>query len=311
MLLSILIFEIAAVAFALDCPPRETVYPCSCAEEQGHAVVNCEGFNSMDELEPVVKNTVGYKVTFAIFRSHLGDIRSDFFKGHSSVKLRFENCIVRSFGDIPFSGLENSLETLYLYTAIEKSHTEMDKFRLSRMKKLRYITIANNDIEEVGNHWFEGGPASLEQIVLSSNKIERIGEKAFASLVNLQLLYLNDNKIKSVARSMLPNPAKMLWSLNAKSNEIEELPTDAFEGYPNLNTVNLSQNRLKSIPENVWGKIWSQLQAVYMDDNDVVCDENLKWIYKQQLPKIFVGKCGPGNALHDKDFNSLKLEDFQ
>uniref|UniRef100_A0A2L2Y379 Chondroadherin-like protein n=1 Tax=Parasteatoda tepidariorum TaxID=114398 RepID=A0A2L2Y379_PARTP len=311
MLRLVQILLIAATAFADDCPPTDKVLPCSCNQDRGIPTVNCEGVNSITEIEPAVKNTVGFNVSFAIVRSHLGDIPSDFFRGHTSVKLHFEQCVVRSFGDTPFRGLENSLETLNIYKVLDRSHTKLDKFRLSHLQKLKYVSLSENDIGELGNHWFEGGPASLEQLNLVSNKIEKVGDKVLASLVNLQQLYINTNRIKTVARSMLPNPSKHLWLLEAKLNHIEELPTDAFEGYPNLKIVNLSQNKLKSIPENVWGKVWNQLHAVYLDANNIVCDENLKWIYKQQLPREFTGKCGPGNNLQNRDLNSLKLEDFQ
>ncbi|XP_071033316.1 leucine-rich repeat transmembrane neuronal protein 3-like isoform X1 [Parasteatoda tepidariorum] len=311
MLLLFQILTITVAAFAIDCPSRELVYPCSCAVEQGQAVISCEGFNSIHEIEPAVKHTIGYDVNFSILRSHLGDIPSDFFKGHKSTKLNFENCVVKSFGDTPFSGLEDSLEILYLYTILDYSHTNMDKFRLNHLKKLKYAAIGNNDLDVLGNNWLSDGPVSLDQISLVGNKFKGIGDKAFASLSNIQQLYVDSNNIKTLARSMFPNPAKMFWILGASSNEIEELPADIFEGFPKLARVNLSHNKLKSIPENVWGKIWSHLQSVFLDGNDIVCDENLKWIYKQQLPREFTGKCGPGNNLQNRDLNSLKLEDFQ
>ncbi|XP_042906236.1 chondroadherin-like protein [Parasteatoda tepidariorum] len=311
MLVFIQILSLAVAALALDCPPKDKVYPCSCAEEQGRITINCEGFNSISELEPAVKNTIGYNVNFGFYRSHLGAIPSDFFKGHTSVKISFQECIVFSFGDTPFSGLEDSLEILDIYTGIDQSVTKTDTFRLGHLKKLKYFTFGHNDIAELGNRWFEDGPASMQQLSLESNNIEKVGDKALSTLVNLEQLFVNNNHIKVVARSMLPNPARNLWVLEAKTNEIEELPSDTFEGYPSLKIVNLSQNKLTSITESVWGKVWSQLRSVYLEGNDIICDGNLKWIYRQKLPADFKGKCGPGNNLQSRALDSLKLEDFQ
>ncbi|XP_042906257.1 leucine-rich repeat-containing protein let-4 [Parasteatoda tepidariorum] len=311
MLLLIQVFlAIAATAFAIECPPSDKLYPCSCEEDEGHTIVQCEG-SSLSELEPAVKNTVGHNVSFYFTRCNLGDIPSDFFKGHISARIQFQQCVVTSFGETPFSGLENSLEALYIYSTIDRSVTKMDNFNLKHLQKLRYFSAAYNDIGDLGDHWFEGGPASLTQVDLDGNKIESVGATALVSLVNLQQLYVGENQIKYVSRSVLPNPTRDLWLIEAKSNLIEDLPENTFDGYPILKIVNLAQNKLKSIPENVWGKVWSQLESVYLEGNDIVCDANIKWIYSQKLPNTFDGKCGPGNDLEGRELKSLKLEDFE
>ncbi|XP_015916787.2 leucine-rich alpha-2-glycoprotein-like [Parasteatoda tepidariorum] len=310
LLFTQLFLAFAATAFAIECPPSDKLYPCSCEEDEGHTIVQCEG-SSLSELEPAVKNTIGHNVSFYFTRCNLGDIPSDFLKGHISSRIKFEECVVTSFGETPFSGLENSLESLYIYSSIDRSVTKMDNFNLKHLHKLQYFSAPYNDIGELGNHWFEGGPVSLTQVDLDGNKIESFGATALASLVNLEQLYVGDNQIKDVSRSVLPNPMRALWVLEAKSNLIEELPSDAFEGFPNLKIVNFGENKLKSIPENVWGKVWSQLESVYLEGNNIVCDANIKWIYSQKLPDTFDGKCGPGNDLEGRDLKSLKLEDFE
>lgn len=48
-------------------------------------------------------------------------------------------------------------------------------------------------------------------------------------------------------------------------NGIEELPEDMFEDMPALIRVNVSGNKLKSVPKSTWGKIWDQLEEVYLE----------------------------------------------
>ncbi|XP_042906254.1 toll-like receptor 13 [Parasteatoda tepidariorum] len=307
-----ILLTVVAASLAVDCPPRDKVYPCSCENDGLLTSVDCEGFSSLSKVEPVVKNTLGHNVSFAFWRSNLGDIPSEFFKGHQSVNLHFENCKIGSFGDKPFSGLENSLRQLYIYGSVDKRRKDLKTFPLSHLKHLRDVSFLGNDIVQLGNDWFEDGPEALEQLDLQANDIEKLGDKAFTTLTNLQQLWLGDNRVRTVSRSMFPNPANKLWLIEISFNGIEELPADFFEGFPALKTVNLAGNKLKTIPESIWGKVWSQLEEVYVERNQgFVCDESLKWIYRQKLPKILRGKCGYGNNLYNRDLDTLKLEDFQ
>jgi len=293
------------------CPPSEDVYPCFCDSDNYLTSISCESFSGLEKLYPVMKNTLGQNMSFGFWRSKLGDIPSDFFNGHQSVSLHFENCQIGSFGEKPFTGLENSLKSLYIYGSVNKKRQDLKTFPLGHLKKLEDLSFLGNDIVKLGNDWFNEGPEALKNLNLEANDIEELGDKAFSSIVNVEQIWLGDNSFKAVTRSMFPRPANKLWLLEMSFNGIEELPVDMFEEFPVLKDVNVAGNKLKTITENVWGKIWPQLEEVYLERNSLlVCDENLKWIYSQKLPKIYTGRCTGGNKLSGKELKDLKEEDF-
>ncbi|KFM80344.1 Chondroadherin-like protein, partial [Stegodyphus mimosarum] len=307
------IFGAASVILAgvPECPPSQKVYPCFCTNDGLLTSIDCEGLGSLQKISDVMKNIKGQNLSFAFWKSNLGDIPSNFFEGFQSVNLHFENCKIGSFGDRPFTGLENSLKNIYVYGSVDKRKKDLETFPLGHLKKLKDLYFEANDIKRLGNDWFEGGPESLEQLMLEANDIEELGDKAFASLINMTQIWLGDNRFKKVSRSMFPNPANKLELLEMSFNGIEELPEDMFEGMPRLTSINVSGNKLKTVPEATWGKIWDQLNEVYLERNSgFVCDENMKWIYQRKLPKILTGRCTGGNKLSGKEIKSLTLADF-
>ncbi|GIY56970.1 uncharacterized protein CDAR_267851 [Caerostris darwini] len=253
-------------------------------------------------------------MSFAFWKSNLGDIPSDFFEGHQSVSLHFENCQIGSFGNKPFSGLENSLESIFIYGSVNKRRKDLETFPLSHLRKLDSLSFQANDIKRLGNDWFSEGPESLQYLNLEANDIEELGDKAFASLVNVEQIWLGDNSYKKVSRSMFPKPANKLRLLEMSFSGYAELPDDIFDDMPALKSVIVSGNKLQSVPESVWGRIWDQLEEVYLERNaGFVCDERLKWIYQRKLPRRINGRCpaSDNSKLSGKNLSELKLEDFE
>ncbi|KAG8189367.1 hypothetical protein JTE90_021870 [Oedothorax gibbosus] len=297
---------------APPCPPSENVYPCFCDSDGLLTSVSCTGFRGLDKLLPVLKNTQNHNVSFGFWKSNLDVIPSDFFSGHKSVNLHFENCKISSFGSRPFSGLEDSLKSIYIYGSVDKRIKDLTAFPLGHLNKLVDLAFQANDIKKLGNDWFEGGPKSLEQLNLEANDIEELGDRAFESLENVKQIWLGDNNFKQVSRSMFPNPAKKLWLLEMSFNGISELPEDMFYNMPVLSRVNVAGNKLKTISEDVFRQIWPQLEEVYFErNNEFVCDYKIKWIYEQKLPSIITGKCGGSNSLRGKNLEDLDEEAFE
>lgn len=198
------------------CPPREDIYPCRCDSDQYLTSIGCDGIGSIDKIQHVMKNTKGLNMSFAFWKSRLGDIPSDFFDGQQSVNLHFENCQIGSFGDRPFTGLEDTVKDIYIYGSVDKRRKDLTTFRLSHLKKLTDLSFMGNDIKRLGNDWFESGPASLRVLLLDANDIEEIGDRAFAALPNIEQIWLGDSRFKKVSRSMFPRPANKLRTLEIR-----------------------------------------------------------------------------------------------
>lgn len=196
------------------CPPREAIYPCRCYNDYYLTSVDCESINGIDKIQHVLKYTKGLNMSYAFFKSKLGDIPSDFFDGQQSVNLHFERCQIGSFGDRPFTGLEDSLKRLYIYGSVNKRRKDLETFRLSHLKKLEYLTFIANDIHRLGNDWFESGPTSLQTLMLEANDINEVGDRAFATLTNVRRIWLGNNSFKKVYRTMFPRPATKLEVLD-------------------------------------------------------------------------------------------------
>lgn len=199
-----------------NCPPSEKVYPCYCNNDGYLTSVDCEGIGNIEKVIPILKNTKGLNMSYAFWKSNLGDIPSNFFDGQMSVNLHFENCKIGSFGERPFTGLEDTLKNLYIYGSVDKRKKNLETFPLGHLKKLEYLSFEANDIKRLGNDWFEGGPVPLRQLMLEANDIEELGDRAFASLVNLQQIWLGDNRFKKVSRSMFPRSANKLELLEIR-----------------------------------------------------------------------------------------------
>lgn len=73
---------------------------------------------------------------------------------------------------------------------------------------------------------------------------------------------------------------------NFSFDEIDELPEDFFEDMPALKDVNVSGNNLKSIPEATWGKIWDQLEEVYLE-RMYICSLHFYYNMYITLPYFF------------------------
>lgn len=51
---------------------------------------------------------------------------------------------------------------------------------------------------------------------------------------------------------------------------------------------------------------------IFLSDNPLVCDKNLKWLYtNQKLPVIFEGRCEEPEKLRKKSLLLLKVSDLE
>lgn len=199
-----------------SCPPRETIYPCTCEQSDYSKYITCEGIMNDNELLDVTAALQGVKdiYSFTIQDAALNYIPHDLFHGMNLVELEFSSSSIMEFSDTDaaFEGLENSLEILTISDC--SFMNEWDWSLLRNMRKLMRLDITGGDIEGIDETIHELRSFNLKEINFSQNKISHIYDFAFANFSDLQHLLLSNNLIKEVKRSMLPNPAPNLLQID-------------------------------------------------------------------------------------------------
>jgi Leucine-rich repeat (LRR) protein len=84
---------------------------------------------------------------------------------------------------------------------------------------------------------------------LNCNEIADIDGDTFDGLTSLNLLHLNNNKLKDVKKSWF-NEKGRLYRLSLNKNEIADIDGDAFDGLNSLASLVLFKNKLKKVKKS-------------------------------------------------------------
>ena len=82
---------------------------------------------------------------------------------------------------------------------------------------------------------------------LDINQISFIHENTFASLRNLNYLWIDSNQIKVLKKGLFRDLTGLTSNLNLKSNKIEAIESGTFKDLLKLLKIDLSENRLNKI----------------------------------------------------------------
>nr|ASJ77388.1 toll-like receptor 5 [Megalobrama amblycephala] len=130
----------------------------------------------------------------------------------------------------------------------------IDSNTFQNLEKLEVLDLSYNHIRVLGDKSFQGLP-SLLNLNLTGNALESVHE--FATLPNLKIIYLGDNKISSL--SSLPNIAKILTTLDLDSNQLSSM-SDLYailQEFPQIEEIFLEGNELINCPNDAH-KVLSQ-----------------------------------------------------
>ncbi|KAF8796746.1 Chondroadherin-like protein like [Argiope bruennichi] len=300
-------------SFVNLCPSFEDLAPCNCVSDGKTIRVDCIQVNDIEEARKAVHSTEGIKRVFIDFlRSSLDKVPSDLFKGLHVTKLSFTNCKLKTFGDegrSALEGLEDIIEEFSIHFSF-MGENDLKFLNVSSLRVLEDLEIEGNDIHELNNEWFRNGPVSVKNLFIMTNFIEKLGDRAFASLKNLRNLWLTGNKFKTLKRTMFPYPATHLTSLDLTNNDISAIPEDLFIGMPSLKEVILAENHIKRVPESTWSLIWGQVTRVYLESNPLECDSHIEWMFKVARPYVLKGKCVSPAERKDVDLKRI-IDDKQ
>ena len=155
---------------------------------------------------------------------------------------------------------------------------------------LKHLNLSHNYIEHVHTLTFHG-LSSLQLMDLENNLLDYVLEsdkngKLFASLVQLRLINLSRNRIRSLGKNVFRYTSKIetiYLSYNYMENFNIEVST-----LVNLKYIDLSYNRLHSLPTSIRSHL-SSFSGVELDltNNNLLCTCNnvpfLKWLFNSNV----------------------------
>ncbi|KAG8187731.1 hypothetical protein JTE90_015601 [Oedothorax gibbosus] len=290
----LLLFGLATTALSDGCPPDESIFPCTCIQNDFDvdATVTClDEKLSLGNLKRILE-VFDHQDSLAVELSglNLGRVPEDFFQGVNVKRLELWQCPLESLGERPLTGLEDSLETLIISASVMDEDVNF-KFPVGHLNNLKLLQLSDNSIPTLGDDWFKDGPKSLEHLILSDNNIGRLGHRAFAGIESLRILFLAGNRFGHFRRSMLPNPASKLVELELDNNGLTSLPENMFSNMPALELISLQTNGLNRITKEIFETVWEQLESLDMRGNSLECDSHLEWMLHAKSMVRLQGTC--------------------
>lgn len=166
------------------------------------------------------------------------------------------------------------------------SITQIDRNTFTKSQKLEKLNMASNKIEKLLNGVFDT-LIKLQTMNLKNNNINTIEENAFSKLRNLVYLNLAFNKIDTKVTHMnWISPLTQMKYFIVNNNSISSLPKHN-ESLTKLKLLNLADNELNSINCLPASK---SLQALIINNNRLA--ENLSYdTLKQKYPNLTTIAC--------------------
>lgn len=187
--------------------------------------------------------------------------------------------------------LPNTIKVLSLSS---NSLEEIPADALRNCKQLSYLNLGYNEISEINAYDFSEWAENLETLLLRNNRISRLNDNVFISLLNLKELGLSFNDILYVENNSFANVSNTLKILEMSfSLYPEDLPGEVLKQLHNLMYLALDNNNFESITIETLSNF---KELVHL---------NLAFNSIQELPEdLFFNH---GFLVHiDLSFNSLK-----
>ena len=173
------------------------------------------------------------------------------------------------------------------------------KFLTENLLLLRITHLEFNtcNINKINEKTFNG-LINLEILSLHSNRIEEIGTKTFEGLINLRELYLYNNKLKKLIDLI---GLKNLEILDLDNNYIEYLEKRTFQDLSELKELYIHGNQLKQIDSDIFKGI-VKLERLSLSKNSIECINGNIFEGLSSLKHLFLHN----NKLKRIDSNTFK-----
>ena len=117
----------------------------------------------------------------------------------------------------------------------------------------------------------------------NGTELVEIKSKDFHGMQNLELLYLNNNNLKSVPLDAFASLTKLIH-ISLDSNQIEELPNGIFEKNLQLEDIILSNNNIKYIGAELFTDLGMSLMFVNLEGN--ICINEFYSVFRRKLIQL-------------------------
>lgn len=146
---------------------------------------------------------------------------------------------------------------------VDASRTGLKQVPAALTHSIRTLRLAGNSIKSVNCGDLDSYPL-LQLLDFTSNGLETIEDDALGRLDSLSVLYLTDNKLHSIPRSL---PEK-LQVLHLEHNKIEQIQAVDLLGLQFLEVLLLSSNKIKVVHDNAFSQLGS-LETLDLSRNPI------------------------------------------
>ena len=197
-------------------------------------------------------------------QNRLESVTSNTFSGLSSLRyLRLDDNLISSIDSRAFVTLDRLMYIVLrgnpltavsrfhfsstLLSYVDLSDCGLERFPVGLPGSVRYLQLRHNRIQNLSRRDLIDVAAELNILVLDENQLERIDDDAFKTTENLQQMWLNGNRLRTIPHS-LPLALQRLF---IDSNKLESLTADDFPpssfGAWQLNTLSAMSNNISFV----------------------------------------------------------------
>jgi Leucine-rich repeat (LRR) protein len=163
------------------------------------------------------------------------------------------------------------------------------------LPSLVYIDLGSNQLKTLHSHLFSGA-FSLNTIFLQSNKLTEINTNnagaLFANLTNINILYLNDNRIVTLPNSTFLGLESTLEELDISNNKLAAThQTNSLKTLANLKTLSLNNidiNPLQIAPLTAY----AHLERLDLGNNVKLEIDNMTFVNLTNLKSLYLRNVG-------------------
>lgn len=316
-------FLFATVLGGTLCPPREDIFPCSCAnimltKKTMHTIVNCHHLSSTKNLIPIITALKGVQIDqFHLYNSFweahkLGAVENQVLPTDWLNSLRakeieiFDTALSSNFACQAKQLCKNTVTNRF--TAVNSSTSdkittlcETNKGNayswIECMNRLKYFQFSHGQLTNVGAELFPKEMRDLVVVNLTHNEISLVRPGAFQKLKRLTRLDLSHNRIEYFD---FFNSNMMLEFLDLSWNRIKEIGDKQLSQLTRLKALMLDSNDIVDLTEDKWKGVPDSLKLIGLTSNPINCDCSIRWINSTfHINVVIEGTCSTPEDYED------------
>ncbi|KAF8773726.1 Protein slit like protein [Argiope bruennichi] len=293
--------------------PSTDIKPCTCKTYfDGACIITCS-LASQASVEKIadIPNLCDGHVHFVLVHTKIDGIPAKLWKvllSSKTVDVSIKHAGIK--GLVP-PGTESIPDVYTSGEAVIKiDHSTVEQWDWKQFanfysEKELTLVIDDTPLSGIGEDFKSIAKGQVHKVTIDSTGLTAIADQQFASFPDISSLSLQNNKLTSVSRSILPKPAKSLQFLHLNGNELTSLPGDLFTEMPALEVVYLRDNKLVELPQELFQSAPASLQRVDLVHNPWNCNCQLMWILKKSKTFANLGNCATPDELKNKKVSKV------